>query len=89
MINIEKIKYEEPIYYVPTYAGAEKVKVIKLTDANTALVQSASRPESKPFTRKLGHIYNDQNAALRGKRSWEASVRKVKKNRKREKYGVA
>lgn len=29
MINKEKIKYNEPVYYMPTYGGVIKISIIK------------------------------------------------------------
>ena len=34
MINVAKIKYNEPIYYAPSYGNSMKVSINKPEDAN-------------------------------------------------------
>lgn len=54
MINKDKIKYNEPIYYMPTYGGTMKISVIKAKTDNLMLVKQYSK--KKGFQ---GFCYSD------------------------------
>ena len=34
MINKDKIKYNEPVYYMPSYGGAIKISILKAFNDN-------------------------------------------------------
>lgn len=83
MINKDKIVFNEPNYYVPTYSGASKVSIMKLKKESIALVKIYSKKKDfKPFVIPLTHIYNTERAANVGRREWEKYMRDRKKNRK-------
>ncbi|MBQ8727398.1 MAG: hypothetical protein IJY83_02760 [Oscillospiraceae bacterium] len=70
MINVAKIKYNEPIYYAPSYGNSMKVSIIKLIADDVALVQPSLRKKKdlKPFPIPIIHIYNKPEDANRGRR---------------------
>ncbi len=78
MINKDKIKLNEEIYYVPSYSGATKVSIIEVITNDKVLVKPASnaRKEFKPFTIPLIHVFNKPKDAQIGKRAWESYMRK-------------
>ena len=76
MINKDKIKYNEAIYYTPTYGGAIKVSIIKTLNDILALVKPTSKKKDfKPFAIPIEHIYNKPEHAQRGCREWEHYMR--------------
>lgn len=80
MINAEKIVFDEPVYFMPNFSGPIKVSIIKLLDNGNVLVkQSSKKKDLKPFTTQLAHIYNKQENANRGCRSWQSSKKRSKK----------
>lgn len=81
MINTTKIKYNEPLYFAPTYGGAVKISIIKLVDENIALVKQYSKKKNfKAFPTPISHIYNKLEDANRGFRDWKHYMRKRKKD---------
>lgn len=85
MINKDKIKYNEPIYYMPTYGGAIKISIIKAKSDNLMLVKQYSKKKDlKAFVVPIEHIYNKPEHAHRGIREWEHYMRhrKINKNLK-------
>ncbi len=70
MINVAKIKYNEPIYYAPSYGNSMKVSIIKLISDNIALVKPSLKMQKdfKPFTIE-----------------WENYMRKRKRGQKNDK----
>ena len=48
MINKDKIKYNEPIYYMPTFGGTIKISVIRAKTDNLMLVKQYSKKKRKP-----------------------------------------
>lgn len=87
MISVAKIKYNEPIYYAPSYGNSMKVSIIKLIADDVALVQPSLRKKKdfKPFPIPITHIYNKPEDANRGRREWENYMRKRKRGQKNDK----
>lgn len=86
MINKDKIVLNEPVYYMPIYSGAVKIKILELKNDNVALVQMVfkkSKKKFKPFTIPIQHIYNKPGHAYLGRREWENYMRKNKKHKKK------
>lgn len=85
MINVSKIKYNEPIYYAPSYGNSMKVSIIKLIADDVALVKPSLRKKKdlKPFPIPIIHIYNKPEDANRGRREWENYMRKRKRGQKK------
>lgn len=82
MINKSKIKYNEPIYYMPTYSGVIKISIIKSIHNNMMLVKPYSKKKDfKAFTTPIEHIYNKPEHAQRGCREWKHYMRHRKKNK--------
>lgn len=83
MINKEKIKLNEEIYYVPSYSGTTKVSIIEIINDDKVLVKpvSQNKKEFKPFTTPLVHVFNRAEDARIGKRAWESYM--CKRNNKR------
>lgn len=94
MINKDKITYNEPIYFVPSYCGVQKVSILRLKNNDIACVKGTSKKkELKPYNIPLVHIYNTDNAARVGRRSWENWKKKSKNNKQQlnggnKKYSV-
>ncbi len=83
MINIAKIKYNEPIYYIPVYGGSTRASILKLFTEDIALVKPFStKNDFKPFPTPIMHIYNNVGDASRGRRNWENYMRKRKRDKK-------
>lgn len=78
MIDVSKIKYNELIYYTPSFSNNMKVAVIKLISDDVALVQPRSKKdkEAKPFSVPIEHIYYKAVDANSGRRAWENYMRK-------------
>lgn len=85
MINVAKIKYNEPIYYAPSYGNSMRVSIIKLINDDIALVQLSlkTKKDLKPFSIPITHIYNKPEDAYRGRREWENYMRKRKRGQKK------
>ena len=84
MINTAKIKYDEPIYYAPSYGNAMKVSIVKLIADDVALVKPSFKKQKdfKPFTIPIMHLFNKPEDANRGRREWENYMRKRKRGLK-------
>lgn len=83
MINVEKIKYNEPIYYVPAYSTLAKVSIIRLKANDMAVVKPFSRKKDfKPYPIPIKYIYNKAKDARIGRRNWENYMRKRKRGQK-------
>lgn len=83
MINKDKIKYNEPIYYMPTYGGTIKISVIRAKTDNLMLVKQYSKKNDfNAFVTPIEHIYNKPEHAQRGNREWEHYMRHRKSNKK-------
>ena len=84
MINVAKVKYYEPIYYIPSYSNCAKVSIIKLISDDIALVEPTSKKgkESKLFAIPVVHIFNKPEDTNRGRRAWENYMRKRRKEHK-------
>lgn len=80
MIYKDKVVLNDPVYYVPSYSGVDRVSILKLRDGDMALVQPHStKKECKPFSIPLVHIFNTEKDANTGRRAWEQYRRKQKK----------
>lgn len=76
MINKDKIKYNEPIYYMPNYSGIIKISILKSINNTMVLVKPYSaKKDFKPFTTPIQHIYNKPEHARIGRREWEHYMR--------------
>lgn len=82
MINKDKIKYNEPIYYMPTYGGMIKITILKAINDTIMLVRANSKKDCKAFTTPIKHIYNKPEHALHGVREWEHYMRHKKRKNK-------
>ncbi len=84
MINKDKIKYNEPIYYMPTYGGVIKITIIKAINDTMMLVKPISKKKDfKAFRTPIEHIFNKPEHAQRGCREWEHYMRHRKKDEKK------
>lgn len=82
MINKDKIKYNEPIYYMPTYGGVIKISILKAINDSVMLVKPTSKKKDfKSFTTPIEHIFNKPEHAQRGVREWEHYMRHRKKSK--------
>lgn len=83
MINVAQIKYNELIYYTPSFSNNMKVAIIRLISDDVALVQPKPKKdkEAKPFRIPIEHIYNKPEDANRGRRAWENYMRKRRKEK--------
>lgn len=94
MINIETIRYNEPIYYVPTYGGSVRVSVIQLTDNGNVIVKSmGDKSQDKPYCIPVKFLFKTGEAARKQARNWESWKRKSKHNKQQlhgynKKYSV-
>lgn len=80
MINVEKVKFNERCYYVPSYTGCSKVSVIKpVNEQNSAYWVQAKK--NNRFIIGTQHIYETPEAATRGRRAWEKGKRKKSERR--------
>lgn len=70
MINVAKIKYNEPIYYTPSYGNSMRVSIIKLIADDVALVKPSLKKQKdfKPFIIPIIHLFNKPEDANRGRR---------------------
>ena len=83
MINKDKIKLNEQIYYVPSYGGVTRVKIIKILSGDKLLVKQVSNKgkEFKPYTIPLLHVFNKAEHAHIGERAWESYMRRRRNKR--------
>ena len=71
MVNANEIRYNEPIYYVPTYTSPTKVQICKIND-DIAIVKPFSRKkEFRAFPIPLKFVCESLIYAKRCKRAWE------------------
>lgn len=88
MINKQKIKYNEAIYYVPSYTSPRKVSILKLINDSFAVVKPYSKKQNqeyKPFKVPIAHIYNADEDARIGCREWKHYMRHHNKKSKQSK----
>lgn len=88
MINKQKIKYNEAIYYVPSYTSPRKVSILKLINDSLVVVKPYSKKQNqeyKPFKVPIVHIYNADEDARIGRREWEHYMRHNNKKSKKSK----
>ena len=84
MINKDKIKLNEQIYYVPSYGGVTRVKIIKILSDDKLLVKQVSKnknKEFKPYTIPLLHVFAKSEHAHIGERAWESYMRRRRNKR--------
>ena len=83
MINKDRIKLNEQNYYVPSYDGVTRVKIIKILSDDKLLVKQVSKnkdKEFKPYTIPLIHVFNKAEHARIGKRAWESYMKRRRRN---------
>ncbi len=83
MINKNNIKFNEPIYYVPSYGVAVNVLLIKPLANDMFLVKPHSKKKDfKAYPTHFDYIFNDEISANRSRRDWEKFVKKYKQDKK-------
>jgi len=88
MINLEKIQYNEPIYYVPSYTGVCKVSILHKLSGDTPMMlvkPYSKKKDFKAFPTPLEFIFNSEEDAKHSGRDWEHYMRQRKKDEKKKK----
>ncbi len=79
MLNVEKIKYDEPIYYIPSFSNAVKVQICNVNGNKAVVKQYSKNQELREFSIPLEFVYSSAEYANRCKRAWESWRRKRKR----------
>lgn len=79
MIDKEKIKFKQLIYYTPDWNGVLNIRIIKMINKGQVLVGVKS---GRTFVRELEFIFEEENQAKNRRRPWESAQRRRKKKKK-------
>ena len=82
MINRDKVKLNEFIYWSCTTNSTMKIAILKMDDNGKCVVQTKRKGElSKPFVRSLQYIFNEEKHAKTAIKDFQHVVRKSKRKK--------
>ena len=70
MINANEMRYNKPIYYVPTYTGPTKVRICKINNDIAIVKPYSKKKEFHAFPIPLEFVCDSHEYAKRWGRAW-------------------
>lgn len=71
MINANEMRYNKPVYYVPTYTGPTKVRICKINNDIAIVKPYSKKKEFHAFPIPLEFVCDSHEYAKRCGRAWE------------------